>query len=160
MKKIAAGLLLYRQAKAGIEVFLAHPGGPFFRKKDAAAWTIPKGEPLPGEDLLATAVREFHEETGITPKEPFLPLESIRQRGGKTVWAWAFEGNWSPGDGLPSNTFETEWPPRSGRMQSFPEIDRADFFPLAGAREKINPAQIPLLDRLVEKLKGSEGEAP
>lgn len=144
---------MYRIRNGRIEVFLAHPGGPFFTRKDAGSWTIPKGEPLSGEDLQVTAIREFQEETGIDARPPYLSLESIRQKGGKSVWAWAFQGDWLPEDGLPSNTFELEWPPRSGKIRAFPEIDKAAFFQISGAREKINPAQIPFLDRLTEALK-------
>jgi predicted NUDIX family NTP pyrophosphohydrolase len=147
--KRSAGLLMYRRAEQGaLEVFLAHPGGPFFAKKDAGAWTIPKGEPAAGEDLRACALREFEEETGLRPKALlFLDLGSVRQRAGKVVQAWAFEGDWQ-GRELRSNTFEVEWPPRSGRRQAFPEIDRVEFFSIEAARSKINPAQVEFLERL------------
>jgi predicted NUDIX family NTP pyrophosphohydrolase len=144
---------MYRRGERGLEVLLAHPGGPFFAGKDAGAWTIPKGEPAEGEELRAAAAREFAEETGLPVREPLLPLGEIRQKGGKTVHAWAF-----PGDALPaafrprSNTFELEWPPRSGRRQAFPEIDRAELFSLEDARTKMNPAQLTFLDRLLEAL--------
>lgn len=148
MKRESAGLVMYRTREDLLEVFLVHPGGPYFKRKDDGVWTIPKGEPEPGESLEETARREFAEETGIVPRTPFQPLGSIKQKGGKTVHAWAFAGSWNEGDGLPSNTFELEWPPRSGQKRRFPEIDRAAFFTLPAARRKINPAQILFLDTL------------
>ena len=149
MAKASAGLLMYRRTAGELEVFLAHPGGPFFAGKDEGVWTLPKGEPAEGEALLACARREFEEETGLAPGAgAFLPLGQVRQRGGKVVHAWAFEGEWGQ-RALRCNEFELEWPPRSGRRQSFPEIDRAEFFPLAEARRKVNPAQAVLLDRLL-----------
>lgn len=148
MGKESAGLLMYRFRNDKPEVFLVHPGGPFFARKDAGVWTIPKGEPEPGDALEETACREFQEETGISPSGPRLPLGFIQQKGGKTVHAWAFQGDWREEDGLKCNTFELEWPPRSGRKRRFPEIDRAAFLPLDQAREKINPAQIPFLDTI------------
>ncbi len=150
--RVSAGLLMYRRRGGELEVFLAHPGGPFFARKDAGAWSIPKGEVEPGEELLATARREFEEETGIHPGEPLIPLGEVKQKGGKVVHAWAFEGDWPEGSRLRSNTFELEWPPGSGRVQVLPEIDRAELFGLATAREKINPAQAAFLDRLVAAL--------
>ncbi len=152
MNKTSAGLLMYRVRDGTLEVLLAHPGGPFWRKKDDGAWTIPKGETSPGEDVQAAARREFEEETGVRPEGPFIELTPIRQRSGKTVSAWAFEGNCDP-DSIESNTFQLEWPPRSGRMQDFPEIDRAEFFGVAEAKQKINPAQVPLIDEM-QKLIG------
>jgi predicted NUDIX family NTP pyrophosphohydrolase len=152
MAKRSAGLLMYRRSAGGVEVFLAHPGGPLFAKKDAGAWTIPKGEPDPDEDLLLCARREFEEETGLRPDaERYLPLGDVRQAGGKTVYAWAFEGDWADRE-LVCNHVELEWPPRSGRRLRFPEVDRVAFFSLAEAREKLNPAQVALLDRLLAKL--------
>jgi predicted NUDIX family NTP pyrophosphohydrolase len=147
---------MYRRGSNGqLEVFLAHPGGPFFAKKDAGAWSIPKGEIGDSEDALACAVREFEEETGMKPSaQDYLALGSVRQRGGKSIEAWAFEGEWGERT-LLSNSFELEWPPRSGRMRSFPEIDRAGFFSLEAAREKLNPAQVELIDRLYAKLRGA-----
>lgn len=134
-------------------MLLAHPGGPFFARKDEGAWTLPKGEVSEGEDPQACALREFEEETGVRPTtEHFIPLGSIRQRGGKQVQAWAFEADWQPGP-VCSNTFTLEWPPRSGRMQEFPEIDRLELFSLADARSKLNPAQVEFLDRLEQHLK-------
>src|SRR6185436_9334966 len=142
----SAGVLMYRRTEGGLEVLLAHPGGPFFTRKDAGGWTIPKGEPNPGEALEAAAAREFTEETGLPMTGPLVPLGEVRQKGGKTVHAWAFEGDLPPGFIPTSNTFELEWPPRSGKKQSFPEIDKAEMFPLDVAREKINPAQAVFLD--------------
>jgi predicted NUDIX family NTP pyrophosphohydrolase len=143
---------MYRRGPGGLAVLLAHPGGPFFRRKDDGAWTIPKGEPTPGEELRATALREFGEEVGVPVAQPLAELGEIRQKGGKTVHAWAFAGDLPPGYVVSSNTFELEWPPRSGRWQRFPEIDRAAMFALADARVKINPAQAAFLDRLVALL--------
>jgi predicted NUDIX family NTP pyrophosphohydrolase len=153
MSRQSAGLLMYRKTGDSLEVFLVHPGGPFFARKDAGVWTIPKGEPEPGETPEDAARREFREETGLQPAGPFLPLGSIRQSGGKTVHAWAFEGDWKEEDGIICNQFEMIWPPRSGRIQSFPEIDRAAFFPIAQAREYLNPAQTAFLDRLQQQIR-------
>ncbi len=143
----SAGLLLYRRAPGRLEVFLAHPGGPFWQNRDAGAWTIPKGVAEEGEDTLAAACREFEEETGVLPIGPFLPLGSIRQKAGKLVHAWAWEGDADP-DQITSNTMQAEWPRGSGRLLTFPEVDRCAWFDLAAAREKINPAQAELIDRL------------
>lgn len=146
----SAGLLLYRrQPEAGtLEVLLGHPGGPFFVRKDEGTWTIPKGEIAPLEDPFACAVREFEEETGQKPSsDKFLDLGVIQQRGGKYVQAWAFEGDWAGGPPR-SNMFQLEWPPRSGEMQEFPEIDRLELFSLTAARRKINSGQATFLDRL------------
>ena len=152
MPNASAGMLMYRRTDRGLEVLLAHPGGPYFVKKDAGGWTIPKGEPEPGESVEAAALREFTEETGLPVTGEPLPLGEIRQKGGKTVHAWAFAGDLPPGFVPTSNLFEMEWPPRSGKRQSFPEIDRAEMFPLEVARVKINAGQAAFLDRLVEKL--------
>jgi predicted NUDIX family NTP pyrophosphohydrolase len=149
--RVSAGLLMYRLSGNVLEVLLAHPGGPFFTHKDEGAWSIPKGEPDVGEDLLATAQREFEEETGITPAGPFTPLSPIRQKGGKIVHAWAFEGNCDP-KCLRSNTFAIEWPPKSGRQMEFPEIDRAEFFDFAAAKKKIKAGQERFLDELASIL--------
>jgi len=130
---------------------LVHPGGPFWKNKNAGAWTIPKGEIAPGEDALATAKREFEEELGLKAEGSFIELKPIKQKGGKVVRAWAFEGDCDPGQ-VKSNTFTMEWPPRSGKMTEFPEVDRAEFFNLEKAKEKINEAQIPLLEELGTKL--------
>jgi predicted NUDIX family NTP pyrophosphohydrolase len=140
------GLLMYRGAGEGIEVFLVHPGGPFWAKKDEGAWSIPKGIPNPGEDSLAAAKREFHEETGFTPEGDFRPLGAFKQPGGKIVHAWAFEGDCDPSK-LASNLFEMEWPPKSGKRARFPEIDRAGWFGPSEASIKILPGQRPILLR-------------
>jgi predicted NUDIX family NTP pyrophosphohydrolase len=145
--KISAGLLLFRRGAAGLELFLAHPGGPFWTHKDAGAWTIPKGVIEPGEDPLAAARREFEEETGVTPTGPFLPLGSIRQKAGKEIHAWAWEGDADP-DRVTSNLVQTEWPRGSGRRLTFPEVDRCGWFGPATARKKLNPAQAELISRL------------
>lgn len=144
---VSAGLLLFRGSGPGLEVFLAHPGGPFWRDKDAGAWTIPKGAINPGESLLDAALREFEEETGIRPVPPFRPLGSIRQKAGKVVHAWAWEGEADPGR-IISNTTRTQWPPGSGRWITYPEVDRCAWFGARVARSRINPAQAELIDRL------------
>jgi len=148
----SAGLLLYRVRDGVPEVLLGHMGGPFWARKDEHAWSIPKGEYGDDEDALAAARREFAEETGSAPPdgEP-LPLGEVRQSGGKRVVAWALEGDLDPAT-VASNTFTLEWPPRSGRQQEFPEIDRADWFALDAARAKLVKGQVPLLDALAEKL--------
>lgn len=151
VKRVSAGILMYRLTNGGVEVLLAHPGGPFFKNKDNTHWSIPKGEPDEdlGEDLLITAMREFKEETGITPLGNFIELGSITQKGGKEVFAWAVEGTLPEGFVHECNTFEMEWPPRSGKMMEFPEIDKIEFFTIDKAKEKIKAAQIPLLERLM-----------
>jgi predicted NUDIX family NTP pyrophosphohydrolase len=138
---------MYRLGAAGLEVLLVHPGGPFWKNKDDGAWSIPKGEIADGEEPLAAARREFTEETGFPTEGPFLPLGEVRQKGGKRVSAWAFEGDCDPAR-LVSNTFELEWPPRSGRLRAFPEADGARWFAPAEARRKLLAAQAPLVDRL------------
>ena len=153
MPRVSAGLLMYRRAGGELQVLLAHPGGPFFRNKDEGAWSIPKGEVEPGEDPLAAAVREFREEIGVTPTGPFLALSPVRQKGGKVVHAWAFEGDCDP-EAISCNTFTIEWPLRSGRHVEFPEIDRAGFFGLAEGRRKVNSGQVPLIDELEGIVKG------
>ncbi|MGB3183118.1 MAG: NUDIX domain-containing protein [Cyclobacteriaceae bacterium] len=150
----SAGILLYKIENSSYRFLLVHPGGPYFRKKDKGWWTIPKGEPEEGEELIETAKREMEEETGIVVSDP-TPLGSIKQKGGKTVHAWAASGDWEPEEGLPENTFEIEWPPRSGKKQAFPEVDKAAWFTLDEAKDHINKAQIELLIRLVEKLSKS-----
>lgn len=137
---------MYRKGSNGFEVFLVHPGGPFYKNKDMGAWTIPKGGVEEGEGLLEVAKREFEEETGIIPEGDFLELGSVVQKGGKEVFAWAFEKDWS-GE-FKSNTFEMEWPPKSGRMQAFPEVDRGEYFGLEVAKIKMNQAQTKFVDRL------------
>lgn len=156
MPKISAGLLPYRRRDGRLEVFLVHPGGPFWAKKDEHAWSVPKGEADPGEDLLAAAHREFAEETGLACDGPALALTPVRQRGGKTVHAWAVEAELDP-DQVRSNTFELEWPPRSGRLQDFPEVDRAAWLGLAEARRKIHKGQVELLDELAAQLGDQSG---
>lgn len=146
----SAGILVFRRRKA-LEVLLAHPGGPYWRNKDAGAWTIPKGA-IESEDALACAKREFKEETGFSAEGPFVELTPIRQKGGKTVYAFALEANFDLAD-FASNEFEMEWPPRSGKRARFPEIDRIAYFGLAAARRKILPSQRPLIDELARKLR-------
>jgi predicted NUDIX family NTP pyrophosphohydrolase len=144
--------VLFRRAEGAPEVLLVHPGGPFWARRDAGAWSIPKGEYEPGDDPFQAARREFEEELSSPPPAgEAVDLGEVKQRGGKLVCAWAIEGDLDPSD-IKSNTFAVEWPPRSGRMRSFPEVDRAEWFTLRDAREKINPAQSALLDRLVEQL--------
>jgi predicted NUDIX family NTP pyrophosphohydrolase len=144
---VSAGLLLFRRTGGRLEVFLAHPGGPFWRDRDLGAWTVPKGLLEEGEDPLAAAVREFEEETSIRPEGPYLPLGSIRQRAGKHVHAWAWEGEADPRR-VRSNLMRAEWPRGSGRWLSFPEVDRCEWFDAREARQKANPAQAELIDRL------------
>ena len=144
---VSAGLLLFRRLCGELEVFLAHPGGPFWEDRDLGAWTVPKGLVERGEDPLATAVREFEEETGIRPEGPFVPLGSVRQKAGKLVHAWAWEGE-ADARRVRSNTMRVEVPRGSGRWLTFPEVDRCEWFDAERAREKINPAQAELIDRL------------
>ena len=146
--RTSAGLLMFRRGRNGLEGLLVHPGGPFFRNKDDGAWTIPKGEVGEGEDLRARAKTEFEEELGFSLPGDWIELGSVKQKGGKTVHAWAFEGDLPNQFKLASNTFEMEWPPRSGLRQTFPEIDRAEFFSIEQAKQKINAAQIAFLERL------------
>jgi predicted NUDIX family NTP pyrophosphohydrolase len=140
MAKISAGVLLFRRTSAGVQVMLVHPGGPFWAKKDAGAWSIPKGLADEGEDLLAAAKREFLEETGVTVEGDFLDLGAHKQPGGKTIVAWAHEGDFDPAS-LTSNMFSLEWPPRSGKMAQFPEVDRAAWFSIDESFMKINKGQ-------------------
>jgi predicted NUDIX family NTP pyrophosphohydrolase len=151
--QISAGLLMYRISEREnlLEVLLVHPGGPYWKNKDAGAWTIPRGNVEPGEDLLLGAIREFSEETGLVPEGPFISLGEVRHRSGKRVHVWAFSGTCDPAS-ICSNTFEIEWPPKSGRLEKFPEVDKADFFTIASAKQKILPAEEQLLDRLLESL--------
>jgi predicted NUDIX family NTP pyrophosphohydrolase len=144
---VSAGILLFRRRRSGLEVLLAHPGGPFWRGRDAGAWTIPKGLVAPDEALLDAARRELREETGLEPDGPFLPLGSVRQKAGKTVHAWACEGDADPAT-VTSNTTTIEWPRGSGRRITYPEVDRCGWFALEVARQKLNPAQSELLGRL------------
>jgi predicted NUDIX family NTP pyrophosphohydrolase len=147
MPKKSAGLLLYRLGSEGLEVLLVHPGGPFWAKKDDGAWSIPKGEFADGEDPLAAARREFEEETGARPSGEFIALSPIKQAGGKLVLAWAVPANFDPST-LRSNPFSMEWPPKSGKIRDFPEVDRAAWFPLEEARRKILKGQADFLDQL------------
>jgi len=157
--RISAGILLYRRTADLFEVLLAHPGGPFFVRRDAGHWTIPKGEVDPGEELLAVARREFEEETGQRPPDgPVVDLGSIVQKGGKIVHAWAIEGDLDPTAAI-SNEFEMEWPPRSGRRAVFPEIDRVAWFEPDEARRRLKATQVPFVDRLVAALATTAGQS-
>jgi predicted NUDIX family NTP pyrophosphohydrolase len=147
MPRVSAGLLMFRRRAGALEVLLAHPGGPAWTNKDAGAWTIPKGEVDEGEDELATARREFEEETGIRPEGEFRPLGRVTQKSGKIVHAWAFEGDADPA-AIRSNSFRMQWPPGSGQWGTFPEVDRAEWFSPGEARRRINPAQAALIDAL------------
>ena len=152
MSKRSAGIVLYRRGPHGLEFLLVHPGGPYWRGKDAGAWSIPKGEYDEGEDPLAAALRELEEELGLSPPQiDPSPLTPLRQQGGKEVIAWGLAGEIEP-ETVRSNTFTIEWPPKSGRMQSFPEIDQAAWLGLEEARSRINAAQVPLLEELARKL--------
>lgn len=151
--KQSAGVLLFRRVGREIEVLLAHPGGPFWKNKDDGAWSIPKGEYGDDEDPVEAAQREFAEETGLTLSGDLVPLGEVRQPGGKVVTAWAMEGDFNPSN-LHSNTFSMPWPPGSGKSQEFPEIDRAEWFPLEVARRKILKGQAEILDRLAQYLPG------
>jgi predicted NUDIX family NTP pyrophosphohydrolase len=158
--KQSAGIVLYRERTGAPEVLLVHPGGPFWEKKDLGVWSIPKGEYEEGEDPFACALREFEEELGVPPPtDSPSDLGSTRQAGGKLVSAWAAEGDLDP-TGVRSNTFTLEWPPRSGVLREFPEVDRAQWFALAEARRKINPAQVVFLERLREMLEGKAAPRP
>jgi predicted NUDIX family NTP pyrophosphohydrolase len=148
---LSAGVLVFRRRAGGVEVLLVHPGGPFWKNKDAGAWTIPKGLIEPGEDPRACALRELREETGLDYTGALIELGAITQKAGKRVSAWAAESDFDPAS-LVSSTFEMEWPPKSGKRATFPEVDRAGWFSLDEARAKINPAQIELLDRLAALL--------
>lgn len=146
-KTKSAGLLMYRIRGKRIEVLLVHPGGPFWAKKDAGAWFVPKGEIFEGEEEFSAAKREFQEETGLTPEGSFVDLGEVRHKSGKVVKVWAFEGDCDPAT-IRSNTFSMEWPPKSGKRASFPEIDRAEFFGAVEAKEKLLPAEFPFVERL------------
>jgi predicted NUDIX family NTP pyrophosphohydrolase len=147
MAKRSAGLAMYRIRDGALEILLVHPGGPYWAKKDRGAWFLPKGEVEDGEEDLVTAKREFEEETGLKPNGPFFSLGSVKQKSGKLVSAWAFEGDCDPST-IHSNTFTMEWPPRSGKQRSFPEIDRAAFFTLETARDRMHPAEFAFFNRL------------
>jgi predicted NUDIX family NTP pyrophosphohydrolase len=159
MPKLSAGLLVYRRNDRGLEVLLVHPGGPYWAKKDDGAWSIPKGEYEPDEDPLEVALREFEEEIGKRPPDPAaaVSLGELRQRSGKIVSAWTVEGDVDVSD-VQSNTFEMEWPPRSGRTREFPEVDRAAWFGLEEARRKLLPGQLGFIGRLSELLDGASTE--
>jgi predicted NUDIX family NTP pyrophosphohydrolase len=156
-KKVSAGLLMYRTVAGPLEVLLVHLGGPFWSRKDAGAWFVPKGGVEEGEDEFAAAQREFLEETGMPSHGPFLELGNIYHKSGKRVIAWAFRGDGDPA-ALHSNLFRMEWPPRSGKFQEFPEIDRADFFTLEAAAEKMHPAEFEFVQRLDEMVFAREGK--
>jgi len=149
MTKQSAGILLYKKSAGELFVFLVHPGGPFFAKKDLGAWSIPKGEFSEGEEPLTAARREFYEETGVQIDGPFMELSPIKLKSGKMIFAWACEGDLDTAK-IKSNTFDLEWPPKSGRIQSFPEIDKGDWFPTAVAKTKINERQSAFIDQLIE----------
>ncbi|MCI0745039.1 MAG: NUDIX domain-containing protein [Verrucomicrobia subdivision 3 bacterium] len=153
-ERVSAGLVMYRRRKGALEILLAHPGGPYFARKDEGHWSIPKGEIEPGEDPLRTAIREFEEEVGIAvdPASEFIDLGSIRQKGGKVVHAWGVEGDCPDGHCIKSNHFSVEWPPGSGKFQQFPEVDQAGFFTLPEAKKKVKATQIPLLERLASAI--------
>jgi predicted NUDIX family NTP pyrophosphohydrolase len=151
MTKKSAGILLYRVKARAPEVFLVHPGGPFWKNKDIGAWSIPKGEFTDEEEALTAAKRELEEEAGIKCNGPFLALNAVKQKGGKLVHAWAAEKDVDP-DTLTSNTFQMEWPPKSGRFKDFPEIDKGQWFFADEAKQKINAYQVPLIDELLTKL--------
>ncbi len=150
---------MYRIEAGRFEVLLAHPGGPYFQRRDEGAWTIPKGEIDPHEEPMEAALREFEEETGFRPSGPFLELQPITQKGGKRVQAWAFRGNCDPATSV-SNTVTLEWPPRSGRYQAYPEIDRVEFFSFEAAARKIKSTQQPLLDELARTLEHTAPDGP
>jgi len=144
---------MFRRKENKLEVFLVHPGGPFWSKKDEGAWSIPKGIVEEGEDIFQTAIREFEEETGLkVSAERFISLSPLKLKSGKIIHAWAFEGDCNP-ERIKSNTFKMEWPPKSGKIQEFPEIDRAGWFPLDEAKKKINPGQAGFIDQLKENLR-------
>ncbi len=151
MKKVSAGLLMYRFHNNVLQVFIVHPGGPYFKNKDEGAWSLPQGETEPGEELLQTAKREFHEETGMNAEGNFIPLGQITLKSGKDVHAWAFEGNWS--GMLAANSFmKMEWPPRSGKLITFPEVDKAAFFTCEVAKRKLHPMKALFVERLEKHL--------
>jgi predicted NUDIX family NTP pyrophosphohydrolase len=152
----SAGILLYRYRKGRLEVFLVHPGGPYWMNRDRAAWSIPKGEFPDGEDPLEAAKREFREETGFSAEGDFLFMGERRQAGGKRVYVWALEGDCDPA-AIESNLFKMEWPPKSGKYRQFPEVDRAGWFPVEAAREKLHKGQAGFIEKLLEKLGSSGG---
>ena len=151
MAKQSAGILLYKVVDQIMQVFLIHPGGPFWKNKDAGVWSIPKGEFTDAEKALDAAIREFEEETGIKPSGEFIALTPIKQKSGKIVYAWALQSDIDASK-IVCNTFTMEWPPKSGKFQSFPEADKADWFSVADAKQKINPSQAALIDELIQKI--------
>jgi predicted NUDIX family NTP pyrophosphohydrolase len=151
MPRTSAGLLMYRRREGALEVLLVHPGGPFWAKKDVGSWSIPKGEFGPDEDPLASAKREFEEETGFVAGGEFTSLRPVKQPGGKVVHAWVFEGDCDP-KAIKSNTFSIEWPPRSGKMRTFPEVDRAEWFTIDAAKKKILKGQVGFIEELQQLL--------
>ncbi len=152
MAKKSAGLIMYIYKNSNLKIFLVHPGGPYFEKKDDGSWSIPKGLIEDNEEKLATAIREFEEETGLKPSGDFITLGEITMKSGKVIYAWAFEGK-EDGEFLyKSNLFEMEWPPKSGKREKFPEADKFEFFSIDEAKKKINSSQIPLIDNLVHRL--------
>ena len=153
--RISAGILAFRKRKSGIEVFLVHPGGPFWKNKDAGVWTIPKGEFTDEEDALEAAKREFKEEVGVSIKGNFISLNPVKQKSGKWVYAWALKKDIDVTK-IRSNYFEIEWPPKSNQLQQFPEIDRGEWFNVAQAKLKIIPAQVSFIDQIVDKLSTSQ----
>jgi predicted NUDIX family NTP pyrophosphohydrolase len=155
MPKLSAGVLMYRYRNGELQVFLVHPGGPFWAKKDLESWSIPKGEYTSDEEAVTAAAREFQEETGFQIHGKLRELGVVKQAGGKVVSAWCFEGDCEPA-ALVSNTFEMEWPPRSGRMAAFPEVDRGEWFSLAAARDRILKSQAPFVDMLILLLNGEK----
>ena len=155
MAKQSAGVLLFRMKREQLEVFLVHPGGPFWIKKDAGAWSIPKGEIETGEEALQVAIREFKEETGQEIEGSFSELQPVKQKAGKIIKAWAVEGDIDETT-IVSNTFEIEWPPRSGKKKIFPEVDKAQWFSLTEASEKINPGQLPLIEELQQIIRNKK----
>ncbi len=164
MPRTSAGLLMFRRVRRRVEVFIVHPGGPFFARRDEGHWSLPKGEIEAGEEPQAVARREFDEETGrpvdaCTGGAEWVALGEITQRGGKRVIAWAAEGDWPAGLPVRSNTLRVEWPPRSGRTLEIPEVDQGLFFDIATARRKLNPAQEPFLDRLLAALQDADGRS-
>lgn len=156
IKNISAGLMMYTIKDDMLKIFLVHPGGPFFKNKDNGYWSIPKGLVEGNEDLLETAKREFEEETGIVPEGKFITLGKVIQKNNKTVHAWAFKSNYDDPVFVKSNFFEIEWPPKSGRRQKFPEIDKGEFFTEEAAKEKINPAQVDFINTLNDFLNSKE----
>lgn len=152
MTKKSAGILLFRKVNSILEIFLVHPGGPFWQKKDLGAWSIPKGEFADEEDVLIAAKREFLEETGTSVTGEFIELTLVRQKSGKLIYAWAVQGDIDSST-IKSNNFEMQWPPKSGLIKSFPEIDKGEWFSIDDAKHKINPSQISFIDELIGKVK-------